>query len=53
MRRNIQARAAHFVRRPSTTAMTHLPFACVSTLKGEVAETSAAAGGVIVEAGGG
>jgi len=29
------------------------PFACVSTLKGEVAETGAAAGGVIVEAGGG
>jgi hypothetical protein len=29
------------------------PFACVSTPKGEVAETGAAAGGVIVEAGGG
>ena len=29
------------------------PFACVSTPKGEVAKTGAAAGGVIVEAGGG
>jgi len=33
--------------------MTRLPFACVSTPKGEVAETGAAVGGVIVEAGGG
>ena len=29
------------------------PFACLSTPKGEVAETGAAVGGVIVEAGGG